>query len=147
MIYHDKGICQEQRVFIGVFILFWGLSASSALTNHSSQTHATSEETHISASLVFHDIEQSLEVESVRKALINKKIFGVSLITLVCICLFVGAMGKSAQIPLYVWLPDAMAGPTQAIRLTVLAASVFTFAGFGYKMAAVPFHRRGKVYS
>ena len=128
---------------IGVFILFWGLSASSALTNHSSQTQTTSEETHISTSLVFHDIEQSLEVESVRKALINKKIFGVSLITMVCICLFVGAMGKSAQIPLYVWLPDAMAGPTPVSALihaaTMVTAGVYMVARLHFLYSLSPF--------
>src|SRR5882762_9548026 len=36
----------------------------------------------------------------------------VEALTLICICLFVGAMGKSAQVPLHVWLPDSMEGPT-----------------------------------
>ena len=34
------------------------------------------------------------------------------LLTVACICLFIGAMGKSAQVPLHAWLPDSMEGPT-----------------------------------
>jgi NADH-quinone oxidoreductase subunit L len=37
---------------------------------------------------------------------------GVNAMTFICICLFIGAMGKSARVPLHVWLPDSMEGPT-----------------------------------
>jgi NADH-quinone oxidoreductase subunit L len=55
-----------------------------------------------------------------------------SAVTFACICLFIGAMGKSAQVPLHVWLPDSMEGPTPISALihaaTMVTAGIFMVA-------------------
>jgi len=63
-------------------------------------------------------------------------------VTVVTLCLFVGATGKSAQIPLYVWLPDAMAGPTPVSALihaaTMVTAGVYMIARLNFLFALAP---------
>jgi NADH-quinone oxidoreductase subunit L len=71
----------------------------------------------------------------------------VQALTLICICLFVGAMGKSAQVPLHVWLPDSMEGPTPISALihaaTMVTAGIFMVARmsplFEYSETALSF--------
>ena len=63
-------------------------------------------------------------------------------VTLACLFLFVGACGKSAQIPLYVWLPDAMAGPTPVSALihaaTMVTAGVYMIVRLNPIFLAAP---------
>jgi NADH-quinone oxidoreductase subunit L len=70
-----------------------------------------------------------------------------SAMSVICICLFVGAMGKSAQVPLHVWLPDSMEGPTPISALihaaTMVTAGIFMVARmsplFEYSETALSF--------
>jgi NADH-quinone oxidoreductase subunit L len=63
-------------------------------------------------------------------------------ITLICLLFFVGATGKSAQIPLYIWLPDAMAGPTPVSALihaaTMVTAGVYMLTRLNFLYALSP---------
>jgi len=73
--------------------------------------------------------------DQIREILERDSIFGLSLVTWMTLFLFVGATGKSAQLPLYVWLPDAMEGPTPVSALihaaTMVTAGVYMVARSG----------------
>ncbi len=70
-----------------------------------------------------------MEVFSSLEKTMNQQLWGLNLITIICLLLFVGAMGKSAQVPLHVWLPGSMEGPTPISALihaaTMVTAGIF----------------------
>jgi NADH-quinone oxidoreductase subunit L len=78
-----------------------------------------------------------------RDGLLHKKAWGrMGVVCLACLLLFLGACGKSAQVPLYVWLPDAMAGPTPVSALihaaTMVTAGVYMVARLNFLFSLSP---------
>jgi NADH-quinone oxidoreductase subunit L len=73
---------------------------------------------------------------------INTAALPLGVATMAALCLFVGAVGKSAQLPLYVWLPDAMAGPTPVSALihaaTMVTAGVYMVARLSHLYVSAP---------
>ena len=107
---------------LGMFLLFWSFDA---------QGHGT---------LTFREMVQW--APTIKDSLL----WGWPVITLATLFLFVGATGKSAQIPLFVWLPDAMAGPTPVSALihaaTMVTAGVYMTARMNvfFSMAPTTLH-------
>lgn len=80
---------------------------------------------------VFEILDKS-DIHKTSLSFFNHETASVNIITFITLCLFIGAMGKSAQIPLHVWLPDSMEGPTPISALihaaTMVTAGVFMVA-------------------
>src|SRR5690242_17204726 len=105
-------------IVLGMFLLFWTLDA---------QGHG---------SLTFR------EMVKWAPTIKDSMLWGWPVVTLVTLFLFVGATGKSAQIPLFVWLPDAMAGPTPVSALihaaTMVTAGVYMIGRTNFLFAMAP---------
>lgn len=76
------------------------------------------------------------------KSLLGKDVISPSLLSIAALCLFIGACGKSAQLPLATWLPDAMAGPTPVSALihaaTMVTAGIFMVTRMNFLFELTP---------
>src|SRR5207253_1390081 len=117
---------------IGLFILFWSLSGawkddqyepdrrglSGAVLGTAAEQPRLARSGNLTVRLgptiEFRELRNQIadEATGVAEKLRGSTLWGLPLLALIGVFLFIGAAGKSAQIPLYVWLPDAMAGPT-----------------------------------
>ena len=143
---------------IGLFILFWSLSGvwsndkyvpepglSSTIKGNDAVVQRVSPEgVRLGPTLEFVELrDQVVDGSSgVAHRLQGMTLWGFPVIALICIFMFVGATGKSAQIPLFVWLPDAMAGPTPVSALihaaTMVTAGVYMVARLNFLFALSP---------
>lgn len=84
----------------------------------------------------------SLDYVQIKTAIDNGWTLDATWLTIAALCLFIGACGKSAQIPLYTWLPDAMAGPTPVSALihaaTMVTAGIFMITRMNFLFNLTP---------
>ena len=102
----------------------------------------------IGPTVTFRELHDQLVMEDATGPFLKKNLlskdgwFGLAIVTLACVFFFIGATGKSAQIPLYVWLPDAMAGPTPVSALihaaTMVTAGVYMIARLSFLFSLSP---------
>ncbi|HWE23352.1 MAG TPA: NADH-quinone oxidoreductase subunit L [Myxococcales bacterium] len=145
---------------IGLFILFWslsgawnaqsryvperGLAPAHALGAPVERPRMSPAGVRLGPTVEFRELRNQIADESsgLAERLRDMTLWGLPVLAIICIGLFIGATGKSAQIPLYVWLPDAMAGPTPVSALihaaTMVTAGVYMVARLNFLFALSP---------
>jgi NADH-quinone oxidoreductase subunit L len=144
---------------IGLFLLFWSLSGSWHDNRYVPDPGLANEKIFgtpppaprvspagvpLGPTMEFRELRNQVSDESsgMSERLREMNLWGLPVIALICIGFFIGAAGKSAQIPLYVWLPDAMAGPTPVSALihaaTMVTAGVYMVARLNFLFALSP---------
>ncbi len=142
---------------IGLFVLFWSLSgawqpgtnkylperglAGPIRGSAAEPARVSPHGTRLGPTMEFRELRNQITDQSTGMAqrLGGMTLWGFPVLAVICILFFVGAVGKSAQIPLYVWLPDAMAGPTPVSALihaaTMVTAGVYMVARLNFLFA------------
>ncbi|MFL5376838.1 MAG: NADH-quinone oxidoreductase subunit L [Myxococcales bacterium] len=144
---------------IGLFVLFWSLSGSWPANRYAPDAGLANQKVlgapvqtprvspagvPLGPTMEFRELRNQISDESsgMAERLKDMTLWGFPVLAVICIGFFIGAAGKSAQIPLYVWLPDAMAGPTPVSALihaaTMVTAGVYMVARLNFLFALSP---------